>query len=281
MLRRTFLLATGAMLGMALSGCSSEQEYHEVRAVDMAEVKASLEKVAAARVLLGHQSVGRNILAGIETLSKEAGVPIRIVEIDGVPPDDGPGLFHSHIGKNGDPEAKCEAFEQLLVRPERPAYDAALMKFCYVDLKRGANIEAQAMLDRYTRTVQRLAEQRPDVRLVHVSLPVVSGAPNTLRTKVKRLIGRDIPSDADNALRNAFNDKLRERYGSEPFFDLAALESTYADGSRSSFTRDGKTIYTLAREYTYDGGHLNEVGQRLAAAELLRTLAAVVSEPAT
>ena len=265
------LLASAfATLVWVLAGCAPQQ--HETKSVNIGEVRANLETVAAARVLLGHQSVGRNILAGVQTLSTEAGVPIRIVEVDGAPADDGPGLFHSNIGRNGDPGSKCEVFEHLLLRPERPQYDLAMMKFCYVDLQRDTAQEVEAMLARYDRVVERLAEQRPDVRLVHISLPLRTHGTGW-RSKVKRIIGRDIPGDDDNVLRNAFNDGLRARYGDEPFFDLARLESTHADGSRSAFRSNGREIYTLAREYTSDGGHFNAAGQRVMAAEFLRTLA--------
>ncbi len=242
-----------------------------------AELKADLETVGSSRILFGHQSVGRNILAGLASLAGECGVSIRIAEITTVPPDSGPGLFHSNIGKNGDPQSKCDAFESLLMRPERPAYDLAVMKFCYVDLGRSTPLDAEAMAACYARLVEVIAKQRPDIRLMHMTMPLRAEWTGW-KVRVNRLLGRDIPVDTENAMRNAFNDALRDRYGSELFFDLAALESTRADGSRSSFQFKGRTVYSLAHEYTHDGGHLNPAGQRWVAAAFVRALAKALRE---
>ncbi len=244
----------------------------------MAAVATDLRVLAQARVLLGHQSVGRNILAGVQSLAQQAGVSVRIEEI-GATADIQPGLFHSAIGRNGDPAGKCEAFAALLDRPERPQYDVAMMKFCYVDFERGTTADVEQMLERYTRMVQRLREQRPDIRLVHVTVPLRSDPPGW-KTTVKRLLGRATDEDGANVLRNEFNAGLRQRFAGEAIFDLAAAESTLPDGSRSSFTQDGRTMYTLARRYTTDGGHLNEEGQRWVAAQFLHCVAQTLRSPA-
>jgi hypothetical protein len=260
-------------VSIALVGCSSSREVDT--SVNIDEVRKHLKAVSGARILLGHQSVGGDILSGVSALTAEAGVDLRIEEIAGVPSSAGPGLFHSKIGQNGDPDGKCEAFGQLLTRPERPQYDLAMMKFCYADLGRDPSIEAEGMLKRYSALVTDLREQRPDVRLMHISLPLRSD-PKDWKTPIKRMLGRDIPDDYANAVRNTFNDGLRAQYSNERFFDLAAFESTYGDGSRSSFSYRGRTVYTLAREYTHDGGHLNPAAQRMAAAQFLKTLAAAL-----
>ena len=59
----------------------------------------------------------------------------------------------------------------------------------------------------------------------------------------------------------------------EPVYDLARMESTFADGKRSSFTKDGKTYHSLVPDYTRDGGHLNETGREIAAEQLLILMA--------
>jgi hypothetical protein len=262
----------------ALQGCAQHKEVSEVvKAVDMAAVKEHLQTLSTARILLGHQSVGRDVLAGVRMLAQDAGVALRVAEIDGVPPDAEPGLFSSHIGRNGDPDSKCEAFEWLLMRPERPAYDLAMMKFCYVDLGGDPSIEAESMLKRYDALVRRVKQERPDITLVHVSLPLRS-SPQGWKVPIKRLLGREIPEDHANAVRGAFNDALRARYAGEPFFDLAALESTYADGGRSSIKYNGLTVHALAPEYTHDGGHLNAPAQRMIAADFLGTLAETLAQ---
>ena len=61
--------------------------------------------------------------------------------------------------------------------------------------------------------------------------------------------------------------------GKEPLYDLAKIEATYPDGKVLSYSRHGKIQYTLIPTYTNDGGHLNEKGRRIAAAQLLILLA--------
>ncbi|MCK5076580.1 MAG: hypothetical protein KAR38_09400, partial [Calditrichia bacterium] len=73
-----------------------------------------------------------------------------------------------------------------------------------------------------------------------------------------------------------YNELLKETFKDEPVFNLAKVESTYPDGSRESFTQNGKTYYSLIRNYTYDGGHLNELGRQIAAKELMKVLAEAV-----
>lgn len=270
------VIALSVPLTAGLAGCSDQTQV-ETFSVDMTEVREHLETVASARVLFGHQSVGRNILAGLSELAAETGVELRIEETNGAPSASGPGVFHSNIGKNGDYESKCVAFEHLLMHPDRPAYDIAMMKFCYADMGRGIDAEAAAMMTRYTALIDDLQTHRPDVEIVHATMPVRS-KPGGWRNAVKRIIGREISQDSDNALRNAFNDLLRERYAGEPLFDIAVLESTLPNGRRASFKHNGRTVYTLAPEYTYDGGHLVPAAQRMAAAEFLKVVASVLDD---
>ena len=80
----------------------------------------------------------------------------------------------------------------------------------------------------------------------------------------------------DNIKRNQFNELLRKEYdGKAPIFDLARTESTLPDGKRSSFSKDGKNYYFMVPDYTHDGGHLNELGRKRAAEQLLVVLTAV------
>jgi len=255
-------------LAAALVACHSQQPE---AAVDMSVVKADLERVAQARVLFAHQSVGRNILEGVQALAKDAGVPIRIQDIGTTPPDAGPGLFHSNVGVNGDADSKLAAFTGLLQRPERPPYDVALLKFCYEDLDHDAK-GRDGLLDRYAARMGMLQASRPDVRLLHVTSPLRADPPGW-KTRLKRLLGRATDEDADNVVRNAYNTGLRTRFGGPALFDLAAVESTLPDGSRSSFGATAGPVYTLAGAYTTDGGHLNDMGRRRAAAAFLHTLA--------
>lgn len=279
MKKHGMLLLLSTFFGLVTFGCTSGHNgasKNETR-VDMESVTQDLRVLSEARVLLGHQSVGRNILAGLESLSEEAGVPLRILEVNGAPPDGEPGIFHSNIGENGNPDSKCEMFVQLLTAYGKPEYDLAMMKFCYTDLGRDTPLEVDAMIKRYDRVVDNVHEQRPDIILVHATMPLRADPPGK-KTFVKRLVGMSMAGDADNVLRNAFNEALRKRYADEPMFDLAAMESTLPDGSRSAFEHDDQPVYTLAQSYTEDGGHLNEFARRRAAIAFVSALASTLEK---
>ena len=59
----------------------------------------------------------------------------------------------------------------------------------------------------------------------------------------------------------------------EQIFDLARYESSKADGSAEAVRYRGNSVPVLAKEWTYDGGHLNEVGRRRVAEAFLAQLA--------
>jgi hypothetical protein len=94
---------------------------------------------------------------------------------------------------------------------------------------------------------------------------------------LKNLIGKkEIWEFATNVKRNEYNSMLLNEYqGTDPIVDIAKIESTKPDGSRQSFKYNKKIYYSLVPEYTYDNGHLNEVGRKLVAEKLLLVLLSV------
>jgi lysophospholipase L1-like esterase len=232
---------------------------------------ADLEQVAAARVYFGHQSVGTNLLQGLEDLQAGLDRPV----IRAAPPGvfDAPGgrgvLLHSAIGRNGHPDSKCDDFRRVLDQL-RGRLDVALFKFCYVDF--GDTSDAGAIFAAYARTMDELKRRYPGVLFVHVTAPLrtVEGGPGVW---LREAIGRRNRAKHANARRNEFNALLRTRYAGEPMFDLAAVEATRPDGRRQTFRLAGRTLDALVPAYTDDGGHLNEAGRVRAAAGLVHTLA--------
>ncbi|MCZ2076650.1 MAG: hypothetical protein LC130_16845, partial [Bryobacterales bacterium] len=110
------------------------------------------------------------------------------------------------------------------------------------------------------------------LKFVHVTVPLTTVEP-AAKAWIKSTLGKKT-ARAANLKRNRFNELLRKTYsGADPIFDLAEVESTYPDGSRSYFMHQENKIYTLVPEYTTDGGHLNRLGRRTAAERLLRVLA--------
>ena len=238
----------------------------------------SLRRLSQQTIYFGHQSVGYNILEGIRDILKEyPQQALNIVKTREPATSKAPFFAHSSIGRNGQPVSKLDDFSDVLRRHSPARVDVALMKFCFVDFTEQTNV--QDLFRRYTDTFMGLKDSFSGTTFVHVTVPL-TGSPTGLkwvmRDVVKRLIGRHVGSYKDNRPINEFNDLIRNTYlGKEPVFDLAAIESTHADGTRVMNQDAGRAVYSLAPEYNLDGGHLNETGRRIVALELLRFLAAL------
>lgn len=221
-----------------------------------------LDSAADRRLFFGHMSVGKNVLSGVQDVyvTRGAAQP-EIIEFerDGAAPKlpAGGGAFaHTLIGRNRHPQEKLANFDAALRGGLADQVDVALLKFCYVDISWHTDVDA--LFATYKQTLDALERDYPNVTFLHVTAPLTTG-PSTIKQRVKVLIGRD-----DNAARGRFNDLLRQTYGPDQLFDLAAVESTAPDGT---------TAATLYRGYSSDGAHLNASGSSAAAVEFLRLLA--------
>lgn len=228
-----------------------------------------LRKLARLRVYFGHQSVGENIVAGLEDLKRKTGVSelaVTRLEPGAVPA--GPAFLHSAVGQNRAPDSKFDAFMALMDGPLAGKVDVALVKLCYVDIDRDTDVDA--VFARYAALVDAMKAKHPEVKLVHVTAPLMV---KEGYGRFKYLIKSALGMENDNVRRNIFSQRLREKYAGELIFDLERIESTYPDGSRESF--DSGRHFGLVHGYTTDGGHLSEIGQRRVARELARLLASV------
>jgi hypothetical protein len=233
---------------------------------------ADLKAISSARVYFGHQSVGANIMAGLEDLQLQLGQPgIRIGELGALEPADGQGiLLHTKVGENEKPGSKCQDFRRILDQQLQGRVDVALFKFCYVDFSDTSDVNE--IFATYASTLDDLKQRYPDIVFLHVTAPLrtVDRGPGVW---VREMLGRRNRTKLANVSRNEFNRRLKERYGGDPIFDLAATMSTYPDGRRESFKMDDGVYFSLVPAYTDDGGHLNGVGRTYAAAALVHSIA--------
>ncbi|MEO8195041.1 MAG: acyltransferase [Gemmatimonadales bacterium] len=233
---------------------------------------SELARLRSTKIFFGHQSVGANVLAGMrEVLSEEAGADLPEIRADDPASVRQPALIESYIGRNAEPRSKSDAFVAALRNGLGPAGGVALFKYCYLDV--GHDTDVQAMFESYRRAMETVREAHPEIVLVHVTLPLTEDE-DRLRRLVKLAMGRPTGRDL-NAKRNAYNALLQKTFASsELIFDLARIESTRSDGTRTFFQTGPDTVYTLAPERTDDGAHLNRRGRVAAGRELLRVLAA-------
>jgi hypothetical protein len=233
----------------------------------------ALQRVASARVFFGHQSVGGNIVEGLgELQTLEPRLTLRVASIDDVSSLTGGYLSHARLGRNGDPRGKTDAFATVLDTQLRDRVDIAFHKYCYVDIDQGTDV--RALFENYRAVMARLAQAHPHVTFVHMTVPIVK-VQGGLKGLLKGWAGRELDHYADNVARERFNGLLREAYGRDHLFDLAAAESTYPDGRRERVASSGTSTFSLVPSFSSDGAHLNPRGRQMVAAELIAFLSAL------
>ena len=257
-----------------LISCSGgEMSKETIKFPSIKDVPASAwEKLSQKKIYFGHQSVGFNIIDGIKDLMKEnPQIKLNIVETADQS-DFKLGLFaHSRVGKNVDSKSKTDEFVEFINKGIGGKADAAALKFCYVDIKSDTNTK-NVYLD-YSNSISQLKKKYPDMTIIHFTVPLTT-TKTTWKTWIKKAMGKKTWEYDDNIKRNEYNEMLLKEYeGKELILDIAKIESTFPNGTRCSFTKDGKTYYSMVPEYTYDSCHLNELGRKKVAEQLLILLA--------
>jgi hypothetical protein len=262
---------SAALLTGACRGGAVRQE--PVQGAALSEVSdTTWQSLGAKRIFFGHQSVGANIMDGVaDVIRDEPRNGLRVAVGEGALAGGGGVFAHGPVGRNGDPALKTDDFARLIEGPLRGKVDVAFHKYCYVDISETTDVAA--LFGYYQTTMARLRAEFPGVVFVHVTTPLVrvqSGPKATL----KLLFGRSPGRYAGNYARERFNGLMRDAYrGREPLFDLATIESTRPDGSREAIRSGSRNGYALVPAYTTDNSHLNEMGRRRVAEELLVFLA--------
>lgn len=264
------------LLGLTLTGCGGESvKAGSAPLALMSEVPMSAwGKLSQKRIYFGHQSVGANIIIGIEeTMKSNPSIKLRVVTFRDIGSLDQPGLVHEEIGRNDYPLSKTTAFRDRLQSGLGDRTDIAFLKFCFWDIR--SLTDVRGVFENYKETISALRAQYPKTTFVHFTVPLMAYQTGIV-VRAKRLLNLPVEWDMDNIKRSELNALILQAYaGKEPLFDIARIESTLPDGRQASFSHQGKSYSYLAQEYTTDGGHLNEEGRQRVAEQLLITLAHV------
>jgi hypothetical protein len=198
-------------------------------------------------------------------------IKLNIVE-SADPASIAPGtIAHSRVGKNTQPKTKMDDFNKYIDAGIGNKADAAALKLCYVDIN--ADTKPEALFNEYVNEIEKIHKSFPDLTVIHFTSPLTT-IQSGWKAWIKKIIGREAYGMRENINRHTYNELLRAKYkGNAPVVDIAAIESSYPDGRRSTFEADGKTYFSLVPEYTNDGGHLNEVGRKKVAEQLVLVLA--------
>lgn len=271
-MRKLFVRFTQLLICASLLSCEQQRT---VPAYTMNDTtRQDLALLQSARIFFAHQSVGGNIMDGVQDLLKESGMTLTILDHE-VDPATLPSAFlmHTPIGKNSEPKTKCDDFKRIIDQQLAGRIDYALLKFCYIDIDE--NTDVDALFNYYRSVLDGLKTRHPDITFIHVTA-AMRQVDRGFGVWIRELLGKPNRTKLANIKRCEFNERLRNTYADDPLFDLAASESTYPDGNREIFTYQGKTCYGLIGAYTLDGGHLNELGRKYVAADFVHSIAAVI-----
>ncbi|HID45162.1 MAG TPA: hypothetical protein EYP34_05360 [Chromatiaceae bacterium] len=226
-----------------------------------------------------HQSVGYNIVDGVEKVLEKMGYPnlFKVKELKPGEPVPTGGLLHSTVGENGDPASKMSEFQAYLderLGNARP--DMAMLKFCYVDI--GKDTDVSALANEYSQTMSKLDARHPETVFLHTTVPL-RVFNDGWKATIKRLFGMVVWGDQANIKRNEYNALIRSKYAiTGRLADIADWESRFPDGREYRVDVLGGRYAALIPAYTDDGRHLNAYGQQIVAGRLLEFLAGLVTE---
>lgn len=252
-----------------LCAAGSDKAGPESEAMDATTIN-HLNLIKDARIFFVHMSVGYNLIDGIKKLAKDAGVELKFAKPDVAKAIDGGVFIETEGGENHHPRSKVDALASSIREMKELRPEIALVKLCYVDFDPQTNVDA--LFSHYQETLAALKREHPEILFAHVTSPLVLQPPSSIKDSIRRLLGMEVWWDAANLKRQIFNDKMSSTFKDEPVFDLARVESTDQQGKRLSYKVGDKTIYALDPSYTSDNGHLNELGQTVAAKEMIRFL---------
>lgn len=263
------------VVALTAAHCSPAPQARAERGPEMtAQLAADVAAIRRRRIYFYHHSVGQNVLDGLARLDGEVGGgTIRMVARDAAAGIAGPVLAHGGGGRNGDPKGKIDFFAEVIRKERGLNPDLAFLKLCYADID--PRTDVADVFDHYRRTLQGLAREFPGIRFAHVTVPLMEH-PEDLKNRIYRVIGREVWADASNVKRAEFNRRLLEAFPTDPILDLARIEATRPDGGQSTFEAGGRRYPGLYAGYSEDGGHLNAAGQRVAAVEAARFMAAAL-----
>ncbi|MCP4150476.1 MAG: hypothetical protein GY757_22200 [bacterium] len=268
-MKKLILIGGGVIVAVVIAiiilSTGDNMKYEKVSLKTIDDItEAQLQNVSWKRIYFGHQSVGFNIIKGLEELDKKIeALQLNIIETTEPVANEGPVFIHSRVGKNKKPNSKVDDFARIIGQL-KDNVDIACFKFCYADIGKNTNIES--VFQYYKKTMKQLEEKYPNILFIHSTIPYYKKS-GGVKNILKNLTGKD-----NNINRNRFNRLLTKEYKEERIFDLGKFESTYPDGKRET---SAKNIFTLVTQYTDDGGHLNAKGREIIALQFLDFLASL------
>lgn len=215
--------------------------------------------IADKRIFFGHQSVGKNIIDGINDLQKQCNSNVIVfLETKNRSDFNHPLFAHSQIGNNLNPKSKIADFVNIVDNGLGNYVDIVFMKLGYVDINKATDINE--LFEYYKTSVSSLQKKYSSIKIVHFTVPLTT-KPDGLEGFVKKILKMD-----NNVYRNKYNELIRNHYEPYEIFDIAEIQSTFKDGTTFRYR---KNIPGMISDYSSDGGHLSQLGSQIVAHKLI------------
>lgn len=243
--------------------------FHKMYGGEQNDVGTLIEDVSKHKVYFGRQSVGLNIVSGLEQWKEETGVQLTIAESKDLS-NATASFVHFGVGRNEDPYLKIDDFVSMVEAIPEEDGAVAFFKLCYVDITHETDVDA--LYNYYKEKMYQVKEEHPNYKIILMTCPV-QGIQKGLRATVKRVLGMQPVGVWDNIKRHEFNTRLLNECSDDfPIFDLAGIETTLPDGSTQTYRYKGEEYPCMPDLYRSDYGHLNDFGSKIAGYNLLAFL---------
>ena len=134
---------------------------------------SQLDNLQHKKIYFGHQSVGYNILDGINGVLRENNLNVLSIRESKDANDFGTATFlYSRIGINEKPLLKIDGFAQNIENGIGGNAAFAFFKLCFVDIDGTSDVGA--LFEQYRSMMASLRDRYPNKTFIHVTVPLVS-----------------------------------------------------------------------------------------------------------
>lgn len=270
-----FRLASATVIVLLLlTGCQKESfekdQFYKMYGSGSEDVGAFIGQLADQKVYFGHQSVGYNIIDGMQLWEDESGIALSKAFSRDFSSESETSFVHFKIGTNKEPHAKIDDFVALMEQIPEEEKAIAFFKFCFADFYEDTDVDD--LFAYFSEKMLYLKDKHTNINFLVSTVPAMA-VQKGWRGFAKKILGRAPYGYLQNISLSEFNQKvLTEFSGVLPVFDLAGIEVTRPDGSMETFTHKGSEHPCIPDYYTSDYGHLNDFGARTVSYNLLAFL---------
>jgi len=264
-----------ATILMLFTGCQKESfekdQFYRMYGRGTGDVGSFIGQLMDQKVYFGHQSVGYNILDGVEQWQNETGIVLSKSFTRDFSSGAETSIVHFRVGENGEPHAKIDDFVALVSQIPEEEKSIAFFKFCFADFNEDTDVDE--LFAYFSEKMLYLKDKHTNIKFVITTIPAMA-VQKGWRALAKKILGRAPYGYSQNISISEFNQKvLSEFKGILPVFDLAGIEVTRPDGTMETFRHKGKDYPCMPDYYASDYGHLNDFGARTVSYNLLAFLA--------